>query len=496
MSDYLDPNNEELLKDFFSEAQMQVEVMEQNILALEDDPGDHAAVDEIFRVAHTLKGGAATVQMTELSGFTHLLEDLLDEIRSGKAKITGENIEVLLSSIDVVKAMIAARTEGGVYKEDYSGVSANLKLMAAKSSEEKPEVNTRSKSMEEAAGGAKAGKVEETAISEYEKLDMLEVSGDGEQVLRVRVSFDESNLMNSVGGIQVFAKIKEIGQILKTVPDFDALYEDVYHPVVDYYVSTAEDREALESAVHIAEVTSGVVISGLEEIIDDSHDAPSTSAPQEAKEEPVPAEAPGAVQPTKPALRRGATGGSILRVNSRRIDSLLNLVSESVINKATFNQINTQFNQITAQFTAAETDYRVGLRGLFDKVPGWLNQIQQGRSIKDVKSEINTDYRHLFSTFDTFESQLKSTVVAFRNTAAKLGRNTSDLHEAILRIRMVPLSQIFSRFPRLVRDLSKSLDKKIGIDYRGRGNGTRQIGYRRVARSPDALCQELGGSRR
>ena len=132
MSDYLDPNNEELLKDFFSEAFMQVEAMEQNILALEDDPGDKDAVDEIFRAAHTLKGGAATVQMNELSSFTHLLEDLLDEIRSGNVKVTEENVDVLLSSVDVIKSMVASRQNGAVYEEDYSGVSANLQLMIAK----------------------------------------------------------------------------------------------------------------------------------------------------------------------------------------------------------------------------------------------------------------------------------------------------------------------------------------------------------------------------
>ena len=95
MSDYLDPNNEELLKDFFAEAQMQVELMEQNILAIEDDPDDHDAVDELFRAAHTLKGGSATVQMDELSSFTHLVEDLLDEIRSGKVPVAGDNVDVL-----------------------------------------------------------------------------------------------------------------------------------------------------------------------------------------------------------------------------------------------------------------------------------------------------------------------------------------------------------------------------------------------------------------
>ncbi|MFW6216113.1 MAG: Hpt domain-containing protein, partial [Alkalispirochaetaceae bacterium] len=66
MSDYLDPNNEELLKDFFVEAELQVETLESNVLVLENDPNNHDAVDEIFRAAHTLKGGSATVQMNEL----------------------------------------------------------------------------------------------------------------------------------------------------------------------------------------------------------------------------------------------------------------------------------------------------------------------------------------------------------------------------------------------------------------------------------------------
>ena len=78
MSDYLDPNNEELLKDFFAEAEQQVEQLESNILVIENDPTNHEAIDEIFRAAHTLKGGSATVEMNELSHFTHTVEDVLD----------------------------------------------------------------------------------------------------------------------------------------------------------------------------------------------------------------------------------------------------------------------------------------------------------------------------------------------------------------------------------------------------------------------------------
>ncbi len=87
MSDYLDPNNEELLKDFFSEAQMQVDTLEQNVLVLENEGANKSAVDEIFRAAHTLKGGSATVEMMELSHFTHLVEDVFDAIRSDQISV-------------------------------------------------------------------------------------------------------------------------------------------------------------------------------------------------------------------------------------------------------------------------------------------------------------------------------------------------------------------------------------------------------------------------
>ena len=126
MSDYLDPSNEELLKDFFAEAQGQVESLEQNVLALEQESGNRDAVDEIFRAAHTLKGGAGTVEMMELAEFTHLVEDVLDGIRSGKAAVTEAVIDALLGSIDVIKAMLDSRSRGSAYGGDTSTIKATL----------------------------------------------------------------------------------------------------------------------------------------------------------------------------------------------------------------------------------------------------------------------------------------------------------------------------------------------------------------------------------
>jgi two-component system chemotaxis sensor kinase CheA len=126
MSDYLDPNNEELLKDFFSEAQMQVDMLEQNILVLENEGANKDAVDEIFRAAHTLKGGSATVEMMELSHFTHIVEDVLDAIRSDQIAVNEDVTDTLLTGIDVIKAMLEQRMNGAVYQEDISQIESRL----------------------------------------------------------------------------------------------------------------------------------------------------------------------------------------------------------------------------------------------------------------------------------------------------------------------------------------------------------------------------------
>ena len=137
MSDYLDINNEELLKDFFSEAEQQVEILESNVLVIEQNPEDRNSIDEIFRAAHTLKGGSATVEMLELSKFTHAMEDLLDEIRSGSVKVTGETVDLLLKSIDIIKLMLDARASGSIYSDDVSGIVNQLRSFIPAKAEKK-----------------------------------------------------------------------------------------------------------------------------------------------------------------------------------------------------------------------------------------------------------------------------------------------------------------------------------------------------------------------
>jgi two-component system, chemotaxis family, sensor kinase CheA len=494
MSDYLDPANEELLKDFYVEAEMQIEALESNVLVLENDPDNHDAVDEIFRAAHTLKGGAATVQMTELAEFTHLVEDALDEIRSGRVKINEGTVDTLLQSIDIIKAMLSERQNGNVFDGDTTEIKEALKLILSGSTPAPASVPASAPATRSRTETVSAPEVN---LTEYEVLELKEAAPPDHGLYEITVSFREDNPMNSVGGIQVFAALKQFGEVLKTVPDFDALYDDIYHPVVKYYIATKEDPSEQESRFTITDVTESVSIATLDSSGGRTEASPAAAAvpPPAAPSEPAPSrEAPSqaavprvespsekkeessdtadeAARATERAreavVNRGGQQGSILRVDSRRIDNLLNLVSETVINKASFNQISNTFGENLSSFQHAESRFRESLKDLFESLPEYLDAIQRGETVKSVRDQMNERFGELPNLFDSFHGELKTNVAKFRNTSQNLGRIAGELQEGVMRIRMVPISQIFSRFPRLVRDLSRSLKKKINLEIEG-----------------------------
>ncbi len=623
MSDYFDVNNEELLKDFFSEAEQQVETLESNILVLENDPTNSDAVDEIFRAAHTLKGGSATVEMTELAEFTHAVEDVLDELRSNTIQISEDIIDVLLSSIDIIKAMLEERANGSIYQENVDPIKNKLhsfvpakqgKGGVAKKAVPPVQMPTIAQAQTPPpAPGVPTLPHPSTLLSEYDELELTELSG-GKILWGVTVLFDESNPMNTVGGVQVFTALKKYGEVLKTIPDFDELYQDIYHEKVVYFVASNESADTLEDAAFIDDVvsaadaqnvkekpatvmqtnspqqavaaqapaatpdtlpapethlsdsdlatlfemcTSGEKLWGVTVVFDESNPMNSvgaiqsyvalkgkgsvlksipdfddlyddnfypqvvyyvssgnsgevledaaflddavlavdakvivnkiTSAPSsiQSSAAPVPVQVEeqnivsedvvvdvqevarpkkAAPAPTSPSA---SSSGSILRVDSKRIDYLLNLVSETVITKAAFNQTLTLANNLQSDFQNLNSDYKDKLRDLIDRFPILIEKVRSGQSMKDVKGELNVVFSEMLGQFDAFDGTFKTFEGKFRSYTQNLGRISGELQEGVMKIRMVPISQIFSRFPRVVRDLSRDLHKKINLVIEG-----------------------------
>ena len=451
MSDYLDPNNEELLNDFFEEARIQIEQLEQNILVLENDATDKDCIDELFRAAHTLKGAAATVAITELADLTHVLEDVLDEIREGRQSVTHSVVDALLVAVDVIKSMVDCRMEGSVYEDQgIEELKARLHRLT--------------------------GETDDSAAAPVEKL------------YQVRVFFDESALMNTIGGIQVYAALKNEGTILKTTPDFEALNEDVFYPDVFYFVASSADRDVIQDLVTITDVTTGSQISELNEnSFEHFHPAPAetpASAPVQ-KEEPethtVSDESANAIAAESKQKAKTETDAdkknkkqnqsSILRVDSKKIDSLLNMISESVINKSAINQVSDVYHQLIGEFRSLNSKLETEVFSLFDVLEDYsLNTEDENNSGENVTERVQ-GFRdrclELFDTYSHFEDKFKKNADDLKNSTQKLALNTSSLQEGIMQIRMVPISTLFARFPRLVRDLSHSLNKKTDLILEG-----------------------------
>lgn len=488
MSDFLDANNEELLKDYFSEAELMVDNLESNILAIENDPNNHDAIDEIFRAAHTLKGNSATVEFSEISTFAHTMEDLLDEVRSDRVKVTEDVVDTLLNSLDIIKAMLEARQNGSVYGESVEEISNKIKSMipgkGGKAEKASPAPKPAPVSVPSAS--APAANAKTVDMSEFELLELKQSCQSGQKLWSVSVVFDENNPMNSVGGIQVFAALKASGTVLKTVPDFDALYEDEFHRDVVYYVASSNTQEQLEDAAFLDDVTLSVDAQCLdnavakESAVQDQTEKPAVSAePEQPAIQPAKQDEPkdeGRENPQAakkaPAAKNAPASGhaqqsSILRVDSKRIDTLMNLVSETVITKASFNQSAQQQSDMLVQFQALDSSFREKIRKMFEQLPQFLEEIQNGVSVKDIRNNIMQEYGELPEYFASFEAKFKDLNTKFHSATQNLGRIAGELQEGVMKIRMVPISQIFDRFPRVVRDLQKDLGKKVNLQIEG-----------------------------
>lgn len=492
MSDFID---EELLKEWFEEAYDLIDGIEQSLLVLENDTSDTEAIDALFRAAHTLKGGSATVQFLEISHFTHTMEDAMDEIRNGAVKVSSEIVDVLLRALDIIKEMVAARVQGNVYSENIDDTLNELKKIAEHSfgsaSVQKPTKKTEPEKKKKPAAESHEEPAKSESVYEFGEYDLMEIKQANTEHLpmwQISVDFNEDNPMRTVGGIQVFTSLREVGTVLKTVPDFDSLYSDDFYQTVIYIVASSEPKEKLQKVIDLPDMTKKITIIPftLSDSESESTVAKPAASPKkkgidetlsayiEKVDEKIPTQITETAKEVKknqeeikkkaPAAKDAKNmASSVLRVDSSRIDELLNLVSEIVINKATFNQLSIKYYESIDKFSTLMNSFK-------DKnkhFTGVLAHNSANNGMEALKNEYQKDVAGFSSEFDSFLNEYKDIVEKFRSTSQNLDRISSDLREGVMRVRMIQIKQVFSRFPRLVRDLSRDLHKEINLVMEG-----------------------------
>lgn len=442
---------------FFEESLEGLDAMESSLMELNPDDIDSETINTIFRAAHSIKGGSATFGFDIVASFTHVLETLLDEIRNGTRGINTNEVDLFLQSVDCMRAMILSLQ---AEEEIDTAVPDELKqrfeaILAGNSEADSAGNSTENSTENTAAVNAEAGATLSTGASSgwniYFKPE-LDVLRTGNEPLRM---FRE---LSELGELSVQADIRAIPSFTSADPeqcffawnlillgDIDrADIDEVFEWVVDdseIIISEISSDDTVTSGTESGEAASNNVI-GMEEFIGSAFNG---NAEEVAVDGQV---------ATKETLVQSAIATTPVSVSTvKNTDKNRETNKETGVTQ-TAKSDKSSLKSKTAPKAAVEASIRVGT----DKIDHLINLVGELVITQSMLGQMGEGDSADF----TNDKLLK-----IQEGLAQLEQNTRELQESVMRIRMLPISFTFSRFPRMVRDLSKRLDKKIDLILKG-----------------------------
>lgn len=403
----------EIAQLFIEESVEGLDVMESGLLNLDLGAADPETMNAIFRAAHSIKGGGATFGFTEVSEFAHQVETLLDEMRQDESPVTREGVDLLLASVDCMREMVEGLTDGSADPEKAKTIHQQLEVM----------LNTDPASIPSSS----EGKLNHDTEEDTETADPIDLAtADCGSAWHIAFKPDEDLFKSCNDPIRIFRELAELGDVKPLVIGADELRLDDLEPEdcrLSWELELKADtsREDIEKAFAWVEGQSEIIITCTaaakpqdqsavanqdSEMVSATAENTVPTPPPAEKAEGAPSAVASKAKPkAKPAQSSASKENSSIRVNIDKVDALINLVGELVITQSML----TRFNG--------------GIEA--DQIP------------------------------DLFEG------------LTQLSRNTLELQESVMAIRMMPISFAFSRFPRLVRDQGNTLGKKVNLVLSG-----------------------------
>src|SRR5690606_35115637 len=297
------------------------------------NPDDLSIVNEIFRSAHTLKGMAATMGFEDLADLTHKMENVLDAIRNEKIAVNSDLLDIVFESVDDLEAMIMDIAEGGDGKRDVSEIVAKLQAIEAG----------------EVVSSSKAEPNNEPVTStylQYDEYDLTVIEQSKEQgynVFEMTISLRPDCLLKAARVYMVFEVLEKNGEVLKTFPSVEKLEEEQYDTTFYVTYVTKEDQEEIEGKVKKVSEVEEVVVSSLNEEKIRLQKTEEMEAKKEVavKEEPKETPETSQASPKKATSRTKASQSKTIRVSIERLDILMNLFEELVIDRGRLQSIAT-----------------------------------------------------------------------------------------------------------------------------------------------------------
>ncbi|MCS6776620.1 MAG: Hpt domain-containing protein, partial [Chloroherpetonaceae bacterium] len=413
---------------FLDEATEQLELLERDILLLEQNPSQEL-LNGIFRAAHTLKGSSRAMGFTAMGELTHAMEDVFDQLRQNRLTVTRDLVDALFAGLDMLKAMTEEIAAQGATELDAGELTARLRQTLEPKAGDAPDLPPVPASAPISLA-AEAMALEETtvppfALTDAQKAAIREAQQTGLTLLTLRVRLASDCLMKSVRAMMVLQALEQVGSLLATRPEEEALdneeFEDHFHVLI---ATEREDAAVIAAAQGVNEVADVQV---------HPFTLPSGDATAATMATPQPAATP-----------RTETQNALPIVDERQIDAGPEARGKSP----------EEVQKIAAEKKQAQT-VRVDVTRL--------------DTLLNLVGELVMDRNRIAQLCGQMSLQVAANDIldSLQETAAHVGRITDELQEEIMKARMLPISNVFSRFPRMVRDLAQKLNKEVDFVIEG-----------------------------
>ncbi|WP_042160497.1 chemotaxis protein CheA [Paenibacillus gorillae] len=396
---------------FIDESNDHLQALNENLLQLEGAPEDLTIVQSIFRSAHTLKGMSATMGYEDLASLTHEMENVLDLVRNSKLKMDSFIFDTLFKGLDALEAMVQDIVGGGTGKADVTALVAVLQSIFKGDYKSNAAVAASAPAAAAPAANKPAAK---GLLDEFQTSILQQSIESGHLAYHITVSINEDCVLKAARAYMVFDLLERTGEIVKSDPSVQDLEQEKFdRSFVVFTISKLAQEDLQQQITSISEIETATVTLLDEESLQLLHVTEAApvqeAAPAETKAEPSADSAKNEASSQVSSARSQTAASSApaavsrtIRVDIDRLDTLMNLFSEMLIDRVRLEQLASEIK----------------------------------------RSDLTETVEHM-------------------------ARVSSDLQNIVLKLRMVPVDTVFNRFPRMIRDLAKSLDKKIDLVITG-----------------------------
>lgn len=410
------------LEIFIDESGEHLQSLSDCIMTLEKEPGNKDTINEVFRAAHSLKGMAGTMGFKRMQHLTHDMENVFQEVRSDKISVDSAMIDLLFKCLDALDQYlenIKASSDEGT--EDNEIIIKELNDFIAKANGEKaepqqivvqaPVVDTKT-TEDKKEDNEKAVKLE---LTETDKEYVEAAKADGKNVYAITVYVNQDCLLKAARAFLVFRAVEGVGQIFANHPSSQDIEDERFELDFSFCVATNESLDKVIAAAKDVSEIEDVVGKELKD--------------EESKEQ------------NKASSDQNAVSTTTAKNNTQLASPAKTATTASAQNH----------KKSTPAKSAANRTIRVDI----EKLDNLMNQVSELLIAKNSLVSISS------SEGGNYANQ------GFREQVESLERITTNLHESVMKVRMVPIESVVNKFPRMIRDLARNLNKKMELQMSG-----------------------------